>query len=83
MQVIYSIFLPMTTGEFQHVLADSNRVTDRLSDGLTDESDDIWMERNFPGYWIFTKFHTAILLGIFTVNLADGWLDGTDNRHID
>ena len=33
--------------------------------------------------WTFGKFCTAILIGIFTVNLADGWLDGMDDRHTD
>ena len=43
---------------------------DGLPDGSTDESDDVWMERNFPGLLHFRKFHTGILIGIFTVNLA-------------
>ena len=33
--------------------------------------------------WIFKKFHTAILVGIFTVNLGDGWMDGTDDGQTD
>ena len=58
-------------------------MTDRLPDGLTDESNDVWTERNFPGIHMFGKFHTGILIGIFTMNLADGWADGTDNGHTD
>ena len=35
--------------------------------------------------WVFDiqEFHPAILVGIFTVNLADGWMDGTDSGHTD
>ena len=43
----------------------------------------VWMERNFPGFQMFGKFHTAILMGIFTMNLADGWTDRTDDGHTD
>ena len=53
-------------------------MTDRLPDGLTDESDDVQMEGNFPRNRPFGKFHTAILVGIFTLILADGWMDGMD-----
>ena len=28
---------------------------------------------------MYRKFCTAILVGIFTVNLDDGWMDGTDD----
>ena len=36
-------------------------------------------------FWVldFGKFHLAILMGILPVNLADGWTDGTDDRHTD
>ena len=54
---------------------------DRLSDGLTDESDEVQMERNCPGLWMFGKYCPPILMGIFTMNLADGWMDGTEDRH--
>ena len=54
---------------------------DRLPNGLTDESDEVWMWRNFPVIQMFGKFHTAILMGILTVNLADGWTDRTDDGH--
>ena len=60
-----------------------DEVTDGLPDGSTDKSDDVWMERNFPRIWTFQKFHTAILLGNFTMNLAGGWTDRTDNGHTD
>ena len=58
--------------------ADGDEVTDRLTDGSTDESD-LWMERNFPRYWAFGKFHTGTLMGISTMNLADDWMDRTDD----
>ena len=45
--------------------------------------DDVWTEWKFPRYWKFGKFHPAILIRIFTMNLADGWWDGTDDRHTD
>ena len=61
--------------------ADSDRVMDGLPHGLTDKSNDVWVERNFPGKWSCRKFHTVILMGIFTMNLADGWTDGT-NRNL-
>ena len=54
---------------------------DGLPDELTDESDDVWMERKFPGYWTFRKLYPAILMGIFTVKLADGWMDRMDGRY--
>ena len=63
--------------------ADGDEVTDRLPDGLTDESDDVQMERIFPMHWSFRKFHPAILMVIFTMNLAHGWMDGMDDRHTD
>ena len=37
------------------------------------------MEVNLPMIWIFRKFHPAILVGIFTINFADGWMDGMDD----
>ena len=37
----------------------------------------------FSGFWTFGKFPIAILVGIFTMNLAEGWMDGTDDRHTD
>ena len=41
------------------------------------------METKFPRYCTFRKFHPAILMGIFTMNLADGWMDGTDDGDTD
>ena len=73
---------PLLLGNFEFS-ADGDGVTDSLPDGSTDQSDDVWMERNFPGSWTFRTFHAAILMVIFTVNFADGWMDGTDNRHTD
>ena len=64
-------------------MQDGNKVTDRLPDGLTDKSIDVQMERSFPRFLCFGKLHTGILIGIFTMNLADGRTDGTDNRHTD
>ena len=63
--------------------ADSDKMTDGLTNGSTDESDDVWTERSFPGYCLFGKFHTGILVGIFTMNEADGRTDRTDDGHID
>ena len=54
-------------------------MTDGLPDGLTDESEDVQMERSFPRFWMFGKFCPPILVGIFTMNLADGWKDRTDD----
>ena len=48
---------------------------DGLPDGLTDQSNDVWTEGNFPGFWSFGKLLPAILIGIFTMNLADGWME--------
>ena len=76
-------FPPLLQGNFIGFSADGDEVTDRLPGGSTDESDDVGMERNFPGFWMLGKFNTVILVGIFTVNLADGWMNGTDNRHTD
>ena len=56
---------------------------DRLPNQSTDESNDVWMERSFPGFSCFGKFCTGILISIFTMNLADGWMDGTDDGHTD
>ena len=60
-------------------------MTDGLPDGLTDESNNggVHMEGNFPKIWTFEKYHTAMLIGIFTVILADGWTDRTDDGHTD
>ena len=79
MQVIYGMFLSMITRNFDRFSADSDKVMDGLPDGLTDESDDVWTERNYCRKWTFRKLHTGILIGIFTMNLADGLTDGTDN----
>ena len=54
---------------------------DGLPDGLTAKSIDVQMEGIFPGYCIIGNFHTGILVGIFTVNLADCQMDGADNGH--
>ena len=79
MQVIYCGFLPIITREFYGFSADSDRVPDGLSDGSTDESNDV----EFPMKWIFRKFCPAILMGIFTMNLSDGWTDRMDDGHTD
>ena len=81
MQVIYHVFLPTITGDFYGFSADGDGVMDGLPDGLTDKSVDIQMERSFPGYCIKGNFHTGIRVSIFTVNLADRRMDGTDNGH--
>ena len=61
--------------------ADGDEVVDRLPDGLTDESVDVWTERSFPRYCVVRNFHTGIVIGIFTMNLADGRTDGTDDGY--
>ena len=58
-------------------------MTGRLSDGLTDKSNDVQMERNFPRIGTFGKFHTGILISIFAMNSADGWMDRTNDGHTD
>ena len=58
-------------------------MTDRLPDMSTDESHDVQMEGNFPTNWTFMKLCPAIFVSIFTMNLADGHMDGTDDRHTD
>ena len=50
---------------------------------MTDKSNDVQMERNFPRIWTFGKLHTGILIGIFMMNLVVGWMDGTDDGHTD
>ena len=54
---------------------------------MTDESDDVWTEGNLPGTLTFGKFDRAVLLGTFTMNVADGQMDGMDdgwtNRQMD
>ena len=54
---------------------------DRLPDGLTDESIDVWMEGSFPRYCANGNFCTGILIGIFTMKLADGRMDRADDGH--
>ena len=83
MQVIYHVFSPLLLGNFDGFSADGDGMIDRLPDGSTDESDDVQTERNFPRIWTFRKLHPAILVGIFTMHLADGWVDGMDNGHTD
>ena len=83
MQVIFCIFSPRLLGNFYRCSANGDGVTDGLPDGLIEATDDTWTERNFPRNWIFGKLPPAILVGIFTVNLADGWMDGTDDGHTD
>ena len=79
MQVNFPVFIsPFLPGNFNGFSVDSDGVDDGLSDGLTDESNDVWTEGNFPGIWMFGKLDQAILLGTFTMNLADGWMDGMD-----
>ena len=79
MQVIYCVFLPLVLGNFDRFSADGDRVNDGLPDGSTDEYDDVWMEGNSCRIWTFRKFLPAILVGAFTVCLADGWTDGMDD----
>ena len=46
-----------------------------MSDGLTDKSDDVWMEGTSPVNWTIRKLYPAILMAIFTVNLDDSWME--------
>ena len=39
------------------------------------------MEGSFPGFSTCGNFHTGILIGIFTVELADGRTDEIDDKH--
>ena len=56
---------------------------DGRPDGSTDKSDDVQKERNFPRSWSFGKFHTGLLISIFIMNFADGWMDRIDGGHTD
>ena len=58
-------------------------MTDRLPDGSTDESADVWTEEDLPVNWILRKFHTSILVGIFIMGLTDGQTDRTADGHTD
>ena len=78
---VTTFFSPLLPGSFNGFSADGYRVNDRLPDGLTDESNEVFTERNFPMNWTFGKFCPAIFIGIFTVKLADGWMDRMDGRH--
>ena len=77
-------FLSIQTGCL-HALHGEQSLTALNSCGIQEnsESDDVWMERIFPGFWAFREFHPSILMGIFIINLADGWMDGTDDGHTD
>ena len=37
--------------------------------------------RSSPGYCIVRNFYTGILIGIFTMSLADGRMDRMDDGH--
>ena len=58
----------MITVDFYGFSADGDGVTDGLPDGSTDKSDDVWMEGKFPVKWTLGKFHTGILMGIFSMS---------------
>ena len=73
----------MIPGNLDWFSADGGEVMDGLPDGSTDKSDDGWMESSFPGFSYFVKFCTGIHVSIFTMNLADGWMDRTDHGHTD
>ena len=49
-------FLPMITGDFDGFSADGDEVTDGLPDGLTDESDDVWKEKEFSQVFDIQEF---------------------------
>ena len=50
------IFSPLLPENLNVFSADGDEVTDRLPDGLTDESNDVWIKRNFPMIWTFGNF---------------------------
>ena len=54
-----------------------------LSDGVTDESNYVWIVWNFPRSQMIGYFPLWIRLGTFTMNSADGRMDGMDDRHTD
>ena len=74
-------FSPLLPGISNGFSADGAEVMDRLPDGSTDESVDVQTEVSFPRYGVVGKLCTGILVGIFTVNLADGRMNGVDNGH--
>ena len=57
-------FSPFLPGNFDGFSADSDKVTDRLPDQLTDKSIDVQTKRSFPGFLCFRKFCTGILIGM-------------------
>ena len=79
MQVIYHFFSPLIPGNLDGFSADGDGVDDEWPDGSTVESDDVWIEGNFPVSWTFRTLDPAILLGPFTVNLAHGGTDRMDD----
>ena len=76
-------FSPLLPGIFNGFAADGDEVMDGLPDGSTDESVDVQTEKSSPRYCVIRNSDTGILVGIFTMNLADGRTDGTGNRHTD
>ena len=59
-----SICLPVNFNRFS---ADSDVVDDGLSDAMADESDDVWMEGNYPRSKTLRNFFPAIFQGTFTM----------------
>ena len=74
-------FSPLVLGSFDGDSADSvtDGMNDILYDGMTDNSNDVHINGNLPGSWTVKKFSPKILLGTYTMNSADGMMDGIDN----
>ena len=56
MQVIYCVLLPIITGIFNGFSVDGDEGMDGLPDGLTEKSNDVQMERSFPGFHFSRNF---------------------------
>ena len=68
-------------GNFDGFAADGDELTDRLPVLWTDDSVDVWMKGIFPGFSACGNFHTGMFICIFTVGLADGRMDVTEDKH--
>ena len=58
-------------------------MNDRLPDESTDKLVDVWMEANCPRVYTFGKFCPGILICIFTMKFADGWMERADDGQSD
>ena len=76
-----SFFSPSLPGNFNRVSARNvmDGKDDILPGGMTDKSDDVQVDGNFPESWTIGYFPCLIALGIFTINSADGRTDRMDD----